>query len=46
MSKSPDLKELKEKLDEFKWNKTKTGEYFGVTDASIRKWIKKYKIDR
>ena len=45
MRKLPDQSKLKEKLDEFGWNKTKTGEYFGVTDSSIRKWIKKYKIE-
>lgn len=43
-SKMPSIDELKNKLDEFAWNKTKTGKYFGVSDVAINKWIKKYNI--
>ena len=42
--KNPTIDELKNKLEEFGWNKTKTGKYFGVTDTAIRKWIKKFNI--
>lgn len=46
ISKTPTKEELMSKLDELKWNKTKTGRYFGVSDAAIIKWIKKYEIKK
>jgi len=42
--KEPTIDELKNKLNELGWNKTKTGKYFGVTDTAIRKWIKKFNL--
>ena len=42
--KIPSVEELKSKLVEFKFNKSKTGRYFGVSDIAIRKWIKKYDL--
>lgn len=42
--KIPSLEELKSKLAEFKFNKSKTGRYFGVTDNAVKKWIKKYDL--
>lgn len=44
VSKIPPKDELINKLEEFKWNKRKTGKYFNVSDNSIKKWIKKYGI--
>ena len=44
ISKMPSRTELIDKLNEFKWNRTKTGKYFGVSDSAVRKWIKKYNI--
>lgn len=46
VSKIPQKNELIDKLNEFNWNKTKTGKYFGVSDNAIRKWIKKYDIKK
>lgn len=44
ISKIPDINTLLSKLNEFNWNKTQTGKYFGVSDNAVRKWIKKYDI--
>ena len=46
ISKTPTIQELKNKLDEYKWNKVKTGKYFGVSDSAVNKWIRKYNIMR
>lgn len=46
MSKIPSKDILKDKLDDFKWNKTKTGKYFGVSDNTIKKWIKVYNLTK
>ena len=44
--KIPILNELVEKLNEFKFNKSRTGRFFGVSDGAIRKWIKKYDLNK
>lgn len=46
ISKTPTKEQLIDKLNEFRWNKTKTGKYFSVSDSAINKWIKKYGIIR
>ena len=46
VAKIPSESELIKKLNEFKWNKTKIGKYFGVSDNAVRKWIKKYNITK
>ena len=44
VAKIPSKNELVNKLNEFNWNKTKTGKYFDVSGNSVNKWIKKYNI--
>lgn len=44
VAKIPSESELLNKLNEFNWNKTKTGKYFDVSDNAVNKWIKKYNI--
>lgn len=44
VSKTPPLEELLLKLNEFGWNKTKTGKYFGVSDKAVHKWVKKFNL--
>jgi len=44
--KTPSIDTLIEKLKEFNFNKSKTGRYFGVSDVSIGKWIKKFNIQK
>lgn len=44
ISKIPDIDTLISKLNEFNWNKTKTGNFFGVSDNSVKKWMKKYNL--
>ena len=46
VAKTPSKSKLIEKLNEFNWNKTKTGNYFGVSDNAVNKWIKKYDITK
>lgn len=46
LSKTPNIDELLTKLNEFNWNKTKTGKYFGVSDSAIKKWIKKFNLSK
>jgi ribosomal protein L37E len=42
--KIPSIEALTIKLHEFKFNKSKTGRYFGVSDKAVKKWINKYNI--
>lgn len=44
ISKIPDIDTLISKLNEFNWNKTKTGKFFSVSDNSVKKWMKKYNL--
>lgn len=46
LSKTPSIDELLAKLNEFNWNKTKTGKYFGVSDKAIHKWIQKFNLSK
>jgi len=46
ISKIPAKEELITKLNEFEWNKTKTGRHFNVSDSAINKWVKKYGITK
>lgn len=46
ISKMPEIQVLKDKLDEFGWNRTRTGKFFNVSDNTIKKWIKKYNLTK